>query len=560
MKRYFVIALAIFTYSSLFASSPQIKKYRTRSDFERGESKGISITNDGELLLAPTVKVLCETNETAVWDIVSAPSGNIYYSAGNEGKVYQITPAGKSQMLSKMEEIQVYALAVSANGTLYAASSPEGKVYKISKNGNVSVFFDPPDYYIWDLLYDANMNLYVATGDSGNIYVVRPDGKSNIFYQSEDRHVRSLTMDRKGNIIAGTSGKGYIYRIKPNGDAFVIYDADLEEIQNIEVSKDGIIYAAALGERSTMPLKSAPEQKKTKEKQGEGSEIMDNGAIVIGEIKIEAPRAPASMEIASQSAIYKIYPNGIVRNIWEFYREPVQSMTLSKEGKLLVGTGKKGKLIEFSADDEISILLSVDQSQITAFTEMNDGSIIFGTANMAMVYQLESRLNKEGSFLSPVYDSYSISKWGNLRWQYEEMKGSKVSFLTRTGNTEVPNSTWSEWSTAYTNSEGESIRSPESRFLQWRLDLTAGKKQRSAKIKEVNLSYLQKNLPPQILDITIYPQGEYIQNASNARTSMEDDVSFSSGSSAQKSSSRNKYYRNKPKAKRLPDSQLASSR
>ncbi|MEE4312555.1 MAG: hypothetical protein V2J62_11900 [candidate division KSB1 bacterium] len=551
MNRYIILIVFLLTQANLHAASPEIKKYRSRSDFEKGESHGISITADGKLMLSPALSIVSETNEEAVWDIVASPSGTIFFSAGSEGKIYQASSDKKATLFTTLNEIQVHALALDRTGHLYAASSPDGKVYKISSNGNTTLFFDPPDYYIWDLAFDSKNNLFVAAGDSGVIYRVQPNGSSSLFYTTDDKHVRTLAIDSNGNVIAGTSGKGYIYKISPSGDAFVIYDADLEEIEKIQVSPSGIIYAAALSERKMMPQ---PEQRQDSKESDESEQsnspqVMDNGTIIIGEITIEAPRPAASVGAASHTAIFKIQPNGIVRNIWDFYNEPVQTIALCKDGTLLVGTGSSGKLVRISSDDKKTILLNVDESQITSFSTLENGKILVGTANMAKIYRLESQLNREGSYLSPVFDSYIQSKWGTLRWSTENSSKGDIKFFTRTGNTEEPGRTWSEWSSAYSSHEGEPIESPESRFIQWRLDIGSGDSKTSVVAKEVDLSYLQINLPPQIMDITLYPQGEYIQNNSGDRSGMSDEIVLSSGVSKQNSNQRSKYYSNKLRRK-----------
>ena len=44
--------------------------------------------------------------------------------------------------------------------------------------------------------------------------------------------------------------------------------------------------------------------------------------------------------------------------------------------------------------------------------------------------------------------------------------------FTRSGNTATPDDTWSAWSGPYAVSEGEEIKSPNARYLQWKAVLT----------------------------------------------------------------------------------------
>ena len=61
-----------------------------------------------------------------------------------------------------------------------------------------------------------------------------------------------------------------------------------------------------------------------------------------------------------------------------------------------------------------------------------------------------------------------MATWGLIRW---EGAGS-VALFTRSGNTEKPDDSWSDWAGPYTRKEGDAIKSPPARFLQWRAVLS----------------------------------------------------------------------------------------
>src|SRR5690606_295348 len=70
---------------------------------------------------------------------------------------------------------------------------------------------------------------------------------------------------------------------------------------------------------------------------------------------------------------------------------------------------------------------------------------------------------------------------------------------TRSGNTEEPRSTWSEWTNAGSPAASK-VASPAGRFLQWRAVFAGGS---SASLNDVNVAYLTKNIVPEILSLTI---------------------------------------------------------
>ncbi|MBW8863270.1 MAG: hypothetical protein JF601_13030, partial [Acidobacteria bacterium] len=87
--------------------------------------------------------------------------------------------------------------------------------------------------------------------------------------------------------------------------------------------------------------------------------------------------------------------------------------------------------------------------------------------------------------------------------------GSKIELFTRSGNTETPDDTWSNWSSAYTNADGSSITSPKARYLQWRAALSG--KGEGPVLTSVTAAYLQRNLRPVVRSITVQPAGIVFQ-------------------------------------------------
>ena len=85
-----------------------------------------------------------------------------------------------------------------------------------------------------------------------------------------------------------------------------------------------------------------------------------------------------------------------------------------------------------------------------------------------------------------------------------------MRLFTRSGNTQTADDTWSPWSAAYRNPDGEQITSPKARYLQWRIELT-GAEGRSPVVTSVSAAYLQRNLRPEIATITIHPPGVVFQ-------------------------------------------------
>jgi hypothetical protein len=88
-----------------------------------------------------------------------------------------------------------------------------------------------------------------------------------------------------------------------------------------------------------------------------------------------------------------------------------------------------------------------------------------------------------------------------IRW---EGTGT-VTFFTRSGNTDKPDDTWTDWAGPYDRAEGQAIQSPPARFVQWRAVLaTTGA---PAQVTSVTVAYLPRNSRPVVSSLTVHPPG-----------------------------------------------------
>jgi hypothetical protein len=107
-----------------------------------------------------------------------------------------------------------------------------------------------------------------------------------------------------------------------------------------------------------------------------------------------------------------------------------------------------------------------------------------------------SDTGSDGSYESSVLDAKSAASWGRIWWR----SSGGVQIQTRSGNTEEPDESWSTWSAAGPNAQ---VASPKARFLQWRALLKSGAT--AARLDEVSVAYLPRNIAPEVLSITVLP-------------------------------------------------------
>jgi sugar lactone lactonase YvrE len=495
------------------AAQPQFWRLEGARDFLEGDNEGLSVDSEGRVRLAPAAKLLHDPESPYVWCLARDDKGVVYAGTGNDGKVFKID-GDKATLLYDAPELEVHALAVGPDGKLYAGSSPDGKVYAIDKDGKAEVFYDPSDKYIWALAFDRQGNLFVATGSEGRVHKVDPKGKAQIALTSPETHIVSLAVDGKGNVYAGSSPGGIIYRLDSALKVFVLYDSPYREVKSLDVGPDGTLYAGLVEGKDRDDSSSRP------------APVVVTPTVATAEVTVTesfsvapagaptptpAPRGsePARAGGPIKGAVLRLMPSGEIETLWSSNDELPHSL-LATEAGLLVGTGNRGKLYRIRDERVWTMVSSFPGEQVTALHRDAGGAILLATSNPGRIHRLEGGAGAKGTFTSKPKDTDTVSSWGRLRWEAQLPAGAELQLSTRSGNTSSPDSTWSEWSTAYTKKDGDPITSERARFLQVRAQLT-GKGGSSPILESIAAAYLQRNLRPQIQSITVHPPGEIFQ-------------------------------------------------
>src|ERR671910_473958 len=92
-----LITLAIlFTFFVLpvEAGQPVVWETTGRTELLKGDSRGVSITDTGVLMLAPKLTEVFSTQQTYVWSSAIDNQGNVILGTGHDGKIYRIPATG----------------------------------------------------------------------------------------------------------------------------------------------------------------------------------------------------------------------------------------------------------------------------------------------------------------------------------------------------------------------------------------------------------------------------------------------------------------------------------
>ena len=251
IKTLLFVSITILIPGAAIAVEPVTWTTNTRAELLRGDAHGVSISDTGNVTLAPKLDQVYNTEQAYIWSSAVDAVGNVYLGTGHDGKIFKVTADGHGALLYDAPELDVTALAVAPDGSLYAGTSPDGKVYRIGADGKSEVYFDPADKYIWSLALLKDGSLAVGTGDSGKIYRVKAkDAKpeQSLLVDTNETNIISLAVDLQGNLIAGADPGGIVLRVSLDGKTFAMFDSSLREIHAIAPAADGSIYALGLSE------------------------------------------------------------------------------------------------------------------------------------------------------------------------------------------------------------------------------------------------------------------------------------------------------------------------
>ncbi|CDM64275.1 ligand-binding sensor domain-containing protein [Pyrinomonas methylaliphatogenes] len=495
------------------AGGPVVWEIDSRAELLRGEARGVSISDTGALMLAPRFTQLFDTGQTYVWSSAVDASGNVYLGTGHDGKIFRVTGEGRGTLFYDAPELDVTALVIGRDGALYAGTSPNGKVYRITMDGRAEVYFDPPDKYIWALAVLPDGALAVGTGDQGKIYRVRSAGakpEESLLADVNEMNVVSLAVDARGDLLVGTDPNGLVLRIGPDGRIFALFDSPLREIHALAPAADGSVYALALGDTTST---SRATQAATQTQSSASAQTSVSVTVVedMGGAPVAQPTPARSRNDLgnARSAVFRLLPDGGNDILWSSNTVVAFSIVPAPQGgRVLIGTGDKGRIYSVTNDGRDTLLVQSTEDQISTLVARGE-EVYAASSNQGKLFRLTPEIVGEGSYESPVRDAKFVASWGRIWW-----RGSgDVEIQTRTGNTERPDKTWSEWSAPYRDPSGTQITSPRARFIQWRAVLHIGKAHEMARVEEVKLAYLPRNVAPEVTSITVLPIGVGLQPA-----------------------------------------------
>jgi len=495
------VMLALALASAAHAVKSETWRSHGLEGFAKGKLNGVSITARGWLRLAPPQKELPRPAALFVWALAEDSKGNVYLGTGTKGAIYRVDGSGKLSMHFATGEMNVHALAVDSKDNLYAGTSPHGLVYRIAPDGAGTILHRTGSVYVWDLAVAAGDKLLVATGKKGTLLRLTPSepapaneptgrerAKAEVLYTGPDTHILCLLDDPKLGILAGTAPSGLLLQIDPKGKPHVLMDADEPEIHDVVKDDQGRLFVVTASGGPGTPSNGKPTPADAKPK--------DAGA----------PGAPEERE-PGENSVYMIEPDdGRVVRALGVKKTSMFAAAYTREGGVFIGTGDEGNLVRMAPGLGLELLLDLPERQILCLLPTRSGDLLVGTGNGASVVTVSRGFRAQGEYVSEPLDSRWGAQWGRLTWSGMAPDKAAVVFATRSGNTEKPDATWTPWTDVKADANHRAILTRGGRYLQYRARFTTTDHKKSPVVEEVALSYLPRNLPPDVKEVTIGPR------------------------------------------------------
>ncbi len=486
MRNGLYILLIAFLAGSLSAVRTENRILEGFNTFNKGEFRDVGITHDGKLFPSPSLTEFAKLPSPIVWETALMGDGSLIVSTGNNGTVYRVLADGESEVLFQPEESLSRALVVDEKGRVYIGTSPKGRIYRILEDGSSELFFDPTELYIWDMVIGPDGYLYVATGGRGKIYKLslsyRLGEDVSPLYEASETHINTIAFNANGELVIGTGPGGNLYKVSPDGESVEgLFHAGAEEVKGIYPQADGSVVFSTFSTKSSGASDSSSNDSNNNSQNPFQFTVFAN-------------------DLPEYNGLMRLDPEGNLETIWSLNPHKIFSVYPLETGEWFIGSGTNGRLFKVKDPFNWSNLLTVPSGgEITQIVPMAEaGGYYVIASNPARIYTMRNEVSTTSRYTSEVVDVGKTVKWGNLR--YLSVNGTfenHVTVSTRTGNIEDPNRSWSDWSPL----NGRSIVSNNSRFIQYRLDISA----ESPGVQRVQIFYQEQNLAPRIGQIRILP-------------------------------------------------------
>ncbi len=464
--------LAVLSAGAAGATETQWWTVNSAADHAKSETRGVVVRPDGTLEPGPETRSVPLDSLRTVWAMARLADGSVAL-AGDRGRIDRWVPGQGVRPWARLGAGQVLALAADGDGVI-AGMGPNGRLYRVGAKGDTTLLARTNERYVWGIAPGRPGSWWIATGTRGRLYRWAA-GKLTLVLDTEESNLTSLVTDGRGGAIAGGDSRGRVYGVAEDGEARTLFDANEDEIRALARDAQGVVWAAALAGSATTNTDAPGDD--------------DDGP---------APQRTAVS--GARAVLYRLQPDSAAALWWTSPQPFVFALAPTAQG-VAAATGNRAGVFRIEGSNAASQLAAPRVGQVTALQPLPDGTVLAATSNPASLLVMGPGRAARGEVHSDVLDARRFSRFGRIRWAGR----GAVTFETRTGNGEEPDTTWSRWQP--TSGPANRIASPSGRFAQWKAVLGSG----DARVDEVAVSWRDQNLPPRLEELSVAPQAQGVR-------------------------------------------------
>jgi hypothetical protein len=477
MRSAAAVILTALAAAGVEASSTQHFVLDTAQSLSGAVASAVAVGTDGSLRPLAPLGTVASFDEPLGLAMAVEADGSVLVGTGHPARLWRVHGGAKT-LVADVAADQVTALLTAPDGEVFVSTAAPALLLRLPRGGHaLEQVSKVAEGTLWDLAWFKG-NLIAAAGNPGRLMRLGQGGLE-VAATVPDQHARCLAVSGD-TLLVGTSGKGLLLRWTGEGKIGAFFDSSFTEIAALTVAPDGTVYAAALtGE----PTSGKP----AKTSGGEGE--------VSVTVSTSTDSAPQTDHGSATAEILQISPQGAALTVHRFDKQLAYALAWN-DGHLVIGTGLEGELWQVT-EGAPAELDTVDAAQVVRLA--GGGAWVLTQGPVKLLHRSGT---PRGTISSPPLDADQPALFGATRVSATVPDGASCAVAFRSGATERPDETWSDWSAPQPCG---SVRAaaPRARFLQWRLALDSGGKA-GLVVTGVDVAYRQINLPPQIEDVTVH--------------------------------------------------------
>lgn len=510
------LALGLTPATPAGAASTRLSTTGSAREFLAGDLDGTTLTFDGRLTLGPLFAPRAwpeEASGAVVFGAASDSAGRVYVATGGgQGRLFVSEPDGKVRLLFAAEEPNVTAVAVGPGGEVLCGTSPGGRLWRVDPKSKEPTKAATPagetgEAAIWSLAVAPDGTVWAGTGGKGRIWKAGRDGKASLHAEIEDSHVRSILVRGDGTLVAGTSDRGLVVAVSADGKVKTLHDFARPEVTALALAPGGAVLAVAtsvevppLSQQRSEPRSPAASTASSASAAGPTQDAVPQGTVSVSATTSPVRPSAAASSKEGNAEVVSIAPDGFVEPAWTLPEETVYGARWDEKlGALLLSTGSRGRVYSLK-DRRLRLEAQVDQKQVVSTPAVPGGFAVVSATSPGVLRPAGAKAAGKGSYVSSVRDTGRMSRAGSLRFEGTVPKGASVVLSARSGNSDKPDGTWSEW--ARTAPSG-ACDVPAARYFQWRAELSAASSGEAPVVERVEMSWAERNARPVVENVTV---------------------------------------------------------